>query len=94
MMEGFRNLVIIYLMIMNVVGLVTMGIDKRRAIKKGWRISERALLLIAFLGGGFGSFLGMRSFHHKTRHIKFVILLPIAAVIYLVVIFVLYTKII
>ncbi|HBY72843.1 MAG TPA: DUF1294 domain-containing protein, partial [Lachnospiraceae bacterium] len=45
-------------------------------------IPERTLLLIAFLGGGIGSFLGMRIFRHKTKHRKFVILLPIAAVLY------------
>ena len=73
-----------YLLIMSVTGFVAMGIDKRRAIKKGWRISERTLLLIALLGGGIGSFLGMRVFRHKTKHLKFTIILPLSAVLYTV----------
>jgi uncharacterized membrane protein YsdA (DUF1294 family) len=58
-----------------------MGVDKQRARKNGWRISERTLLLLALIGGGIGSFLGMRYFHHKTKHTRFVILLPLTAII-------------
>jgi uncharacterized membrane protein YsdA (DUF1294 family) len=67
---------------MSVAGFTTMGIDKHKAIKKGWRISERTLLLIAFAGGGIGSFLGMYTFRHKTKHMRFVLLLPLAALLY------------
>lgn len=81
-MEGLNNLIAVYLIIMNVIGFIIMGIDKRRAIKKGWRISERTLLLIAFIGGGIGSLVGMRSFRHKTKHLKFKILLPLSALFY------------
>jgi uncharacterized membrane protein YsdA (DUF1294 family) len=70
-----------YLVCMTITGFSMMGIDKHKAIRKGWRISERTLLLIAFLGGGIGSFLGMHVFRHKTKHRKFVVLLPVAAVI-------------
>ena len=68
-----------YLVFMSLIGLIQMGMDKRRAIKKRWRIPERTLILTAFLGGGIGSLLGMYVFRHKTRHRKFVILIPIAA---------------
>ncbi len=70
-----------YLAVMTVVGFAMMGIDKRKSIKKAWRIPERTLFLIAFLGGGIGAFLGMYMFRHKTKHSSFVILLPVAAVI-------------
>ena len=79
------DLIAVYLIIMSVTGYVAMGIDKRRAIKKGWRISERTLLLIALLGGGIGSFLGMRMFRHKTKHLKFNIILPLSAALYTVI---------
>lgn len=69
------------LIVMNMVGFLTMGIDKQRAIKKEWRIKERTLLLIAFLGGGIGSLIGMKVFRHKTKHVKFTLLIPIAAVL-------------
>lgn len=75
-----------YLAVMTVVGFAIMGIDKRKSIKKAWRIPERTLILIAFLGGGIGSFLGMYMFRHKTKHSSFVILLPVAAVIYVIII--------
>jgi uncharacterized membrane protein YsdA (DUF1294 family) len=68
-----------YLFLMSLTGFLLMGIDKRKAIKKAWRIPERTLIMIAFAGGGIGSFLGMMAFRHKTRHGKFVVLLPTAA---------------
>ena len=71
-------IVTIYMLIMTMVGFVIMGIDKRKAIKKGWRISECTLLLIAFTGGALGSFIGMHIFRHKTKHMKFIILIPLA----------------
>ncbi len=72
------TIVTIYMLIMSIIGFITMGIDKRRAIKRGWRIPERTLLLIAFIGGALGSFLGMHLFRHKTKKIKFIVLIPIA----------------
>jgi Predicted membrane protein len=71
-----------YLLLMNLIGFVLMGIDKKKAVRKAWRIPEKTLLLAAFLGGGIGSFLGMYLFRHKTKHLKFVLLLPVSAVIY------------
>lgn len=78
MKEQLLCIVTIYMLIMSIVGFVAMGIDKRKAIKRGWRISELTLLLIAFMGGALGSFLGMHIFRHKTKHIKFIILIPSA----------------
>ncbi len=59
---------IAYLLIMNVIGFAMMGIDKKRAIRGAWRISEASLFLTAFLGGALGCILGMGHFRHKTRH--------------------------
>lgn len=81
-------LVIVYFLIMNLVGFITMGIDKIKARKRGWRISERTLILIAFFGGALGSFLGMKIFRHKTKHMKFVILIPLALLVNILVFFV------
>ena len=66
---------------MSLIGFSMMGIDKQKAKRKAWRIPERTLILIAFLGGGPGSLLGMYTFHHKTKHNKFRILIPIAAML-------------
>lgn len=79
-----------YIIFMSILGLLLMGIDKRRAIKRAWRISEKTLLMTAFLGGGIGSCLGMYVFRHKNRHLTFMILLPLAAVMDLAIILKLY----
>lgn len=75
-------LIIGYLAIMSLTGFAIMGIDKQKARRKAWRVPERVLFGIAFAGGGIGSFLGMYAFRHKTKHTKFVVLLPVAAVLY------------
>lgn len=68
---------IVAIAVMNVVSFVMYGLDKYYAIKHRWRIPEAALLLVAFLYGGFGAFAGMQMFRHKTKHIKFQILVPL-----------------
>lgn len=66
----------IYLMTMNTLGLLAMCVDKHKAKMHKWRISEKTLFLIAFLGGAWGSLAGMYIFHHKTKHFSFVIGIP------------------
>jgi uncharacterized membrane protein YsdA (DUF1294 family) len=72
-----------YVILMSLIGFSSMGIDKHKARKKVFRIPERTLMFLAFTGGGIGSFLGMYFFRHKTKHIKFVLLFPLAALLYL-----------
>ena len=62
-----------YLVIMNLIGFVVMGIDKRRAVKRLWRIPESTLFIVALIGGSLGSIIGMYFFHHKTRDRKSVV---------------------
>ena len=71
-------LLIIYA-VMSVIGFALMGIDKSRAIHRKWRIKEATLFLIAFLGGGIGSTLGMFFFRHKTKHWYFRLFFPLFA---------------
>ena len=68
---------LIYLLLVNAAGVLLMLIDKHKAKKNLWRIPERVLLLVAACGGSLGSLLGMYGFHHKTKHMKFQILLPL-----------------
>ena len=82
MKEDLIVFVLCFVAFMTGLGLVTMGVDKYRAMKNKWRISESSLICIALCGGGIGSFLGMKIFHHKTRHRKFYILLPLLALFY------------
>ncbi|MCQ2538154.1 MAG: DUF1294 domain-containing protein [Lachnospiraceae bacterium] len=78
-------LLIAYIVIMSIVGFFSMFADKRKAEKHAWRTPEATLFLIAYLGGGIGSTLGMWTFRHKTKHWYFVIGFPIAAIIYIAV---------
>ena len=67
----------LYLVVINVVTFVVYGIDKRRAIKGKWRISEKALIMLAVCGGSIGAWIGMQVFRHKTKHLLFVIGVPL-----------------
>ena len=58
----------IYLMVINLIGFFIMGMDKKRAIRGAWRISEASLFSVALIGGALGCTLGMHFFHHKTKH--------------------------
>ncbi len=77
-MKTLHLLLIIYA-VMSVIGFAFMGIDKNRAINHKWRIKEATLFLIAFLGGGIGSTLGMFFFRHKTKHWYFRLFFPLFA---------------
>lgn len=59
------------------VTFIAYGLDKAKAKRGSSRISEQRLLVLAFIGGAAGALLGMLLFRHKTRHAKFVILVPI-----------------
>ncbi len=65
----------------NIVVFIIYGVDKRKAQKGKWRISEAFLITCAVLMGGLGAFCGMQAFRHKTRHLKFIILVPVAILI-------------
>ena len=73
-----------YLILMNIIAFLVMGIDKHRAKVHRWRISEKTLFLLALLGGSAGSVLGMYSFRHKTRHWYFVWGMPFILVLQIV----------
>ena len=60
-----------YLIGVNVLTFLVYGIDKVMAKQGKWRISEATLLLLAIIGGSIGAWLGMKVWHHKTKHKKF-----------------------
>lgn len=75
-METKNILLFVYLLGMNAAAYILMAADKTNAMRKARRIPEITLLLIAALGGSLGEWLGMVSLHHKTKHKKFLILVP------------------
>ena len=75
-----EQLIPIYLIAMNVVTFFMYGIDKWKAKRSKWRISEATLLGMAVIGGSIGAWLGMRMWHHKTMHKKFQFGIPLIIV--------------
>ena len=69
---------------MNIVGFAIMGIDKRKAIKRTFRIPEATLFIVALIGGSIGSIAGMQVFRHKTRHWYFAFGMPAILVLQIV----------
>lgn len=67
----------IYLLVLNIIGFLIMGIDKRRAKKRMWRIPEKTFFIVSLLGGSIGTWAGMYTFRHKTKHWYFVIGMPL-----------------
>lgn len=63
-----EKIILIYLAVINLITFITYGIDKLKAKKHLWRISESTLLLLAIMGGSVGAILGMKVWDHKTRH--------------------------
>ena len=78
-----------YLLGINAFTFIVYGIDKYKAKKARWRIPEATLLLLAVLGGSIGAWMGMKVWHHKTKHKKFkygipaILLIQIALMTYL-----------
>ena len=64
-------IVLIYWAGINVVTFFLYGIDKWKAKRSKWRVSESTLLRWAAFGGSIGALLGMKAWHHKTQHNKF-----------------------
>ncbi len=76
--------VCIYLAVINLIAFLLYGADKAKAKRGAWRIPEIVLIGISFLGGAAGAWLGMLAFRHKTRHLRFRILVPLALVLWIV----------
>lgn len=79
---------IIYLIIINVIAFLAMWIDKRKAEKGKWRISETTLLLLGVLGGSIGGMIGMYTFRHKTKKKRFTIGMPAILIIEILIYFI------
>lgn len=78
------NLGIIYIIAINAIGFIQMGLDKYKAKNNQWRIPEARLFFVALIGGSLGSWAGMYAFHHKTKHWYFVIGMPLIFIIQIV----------
>ncbi|MBO9600406.1 MAG: DUF1294 domain-containing protein [Cohnella sp.] len=66
-----------YLLLLNLIGFASMRRDKTLARRHARRTPENTLMFIAFAGGALGSWIGMYSFRHKTKHRGFTIGVPL-----------------
>lgn len=78
------KVILVYLILINLIAFITYGVDKIKATKNQWRISEATLIFLAFIGGSLGAYAGMKAWHHKTQKLKFKILVSLSFCIYLV----------
>ena len=69
---GCGTVLLVWLAAINLVTFAVYGIDKAKAKRGAWRVPEKTLFLLPLLGGSVGALLGMRVFHHKTKHWYFV----------------------
>lgn len=70
------EMIILYVLVINLIGFLIMGLDKFKAKKGFWRTPEKTIFTITLLGGGIGTVTGMYFFRHKTKKMKFTIGLP------------------
>lgn len=75
------GLLVIYLLLLNMLTFAVYGADKRKAQKDKRRVPEKTLFLLAIIGGSLGALVGMRVFHHKTRHWYFRFGIPVILVL-------------
>lgn len=76
-----ENYLLYYLAVVNTITFIVYGIDKLKAKKRKWRIPESTLLLLAIIGGSVGAWCGVKVWHHKTLHKKFIYGIPLIVII-------------
>ena len=77
------NAPICYIVVINLVSFMMFVLDKYKARRGQWRISEATLLAVAAIGGSIGAWMGMKVWHHKTLHSKFRYGVPIILLVHI-----------
>ena len=78
---SFTQIAVIYLIVINILGFLVMGLDKHKAKMAERRIPENTLFTFTVLGGGVGTISGMYVFHHKTKKMKFKVGMPLILIL-------------
>lgn len=78
---SFTQIAVIYLIVINILGFLIMGLDKHKAKMAERRIPENTLFMFTILGGGVGTIAGMYVFHHKTKKMKFKVGMPLILIL-------------
>ena len=86
-MNIFLFILAIYLILINLIAVIVTIYDKLCAVKRRWRIKESTLLLLSALGGSISMYITMLLIRHKTRHIKFMLGIPLILIFQLLIAF-------
>ena len=86
-MNIFLFILAIYLILINLIAVIVTIYDKLCAVKRRWRVKESTLLLLSALGGGISMYITMLLIRHKTRHIKFMLGIPLILIVQLIIAF-------
>ena len=86
-MNIFLFILAIYLILINLIAVIVTIYDKLCAAKRRWRVKESTLLLLSALGGSISMYITMLLIRHKTRHIKFMLGIPLILIVQLIIAF-------
>lgn len=86
-MNIFLFILAIYLILINLITVIVTIYDKLCAVKRRWRVKESTLLLLSALGGSISMYITMLLIRHKTRHIKFMLGIPLILIVQLLIAF-------
>lgn len=81
-----KEFIIVYFSIISIISIILTVKDKYSAIKGRCRVPEKTLMLIGLLGGAISMYITMLVIRHKTKHIKFMIGLPLEIILHLIII--------
>lgn len=90
--SALKTMIIIYICLINIIGLVIMGLDKSKAKKQQYRIPEKTFFIVSIIGGSVGTWIGMMLFRHKTKHWYFLVFIPLIFFAQVLLIFLLIDK--
>ena len=86
-MNIFLFILAIYLILINLIAVIVTIYDKLCAVKRRWRVKESTLLILSALGGSISMYITMLLIRHKTRHIKFMLGIPLILIFQLLIAF-------
>lgn len=85
-----KELLFLYICIIQLVAVIITVTDKKNSAKGKWRVREKTLLLTALLGGASSMYITMLIIRHKTKHIKFMLLLPLMIVLHTAILYMIF----
>ena len=81
-----------YLLIIGIIGVIFLRIDKYKATHEKWRIKERTLHILEFLGGVFLMLPAMYIIRHKNKKAAFYVITYVALAVWLVALYYLFVR--